>query len=68
MMNDRERIGKKLAEIRNEKGYTVRQLAELAYLRPATISNVENCKFSLGIEILTKICNTLGARIEIVKE
>ena len=41
MMNDRERIGKKLAEIRNEKGYTVRQLAELADLRPATISNVE---------------------------
>ena len=38
MMNDRERIGKKLAEIRNEKGYTVRQLAELADLRPATIS------------------------------
>lgn len=32
MMNDRERIGKKLAEIRNEKGYTVRQLAELADL------------------------------------
>ena len=29
MMNDRERIGKKLAEIRSEKGYTVRQLAEL---------------------------------------
>lgn len=68
MINDRERIGKKLAEIRNEKGYTVRQLAELADLRPATISNVENGKFSVGIDILTKICNTLGARIEIVKE
>ena len=68
MMNDRERIFKKLAEIRSEKGYTVRQLAELADLRPATISNVENGKFSVGIDILTKICNTLGARIEIVKE
>ena len=45
MMNDRERIGKKLAEIRSEKGYTVRQLAELADLRPATISNVENGNF-----------------------
>jgi DNA-binding XRE family transcriptional regulator len=43
-------------------------LAELADLRPATISNVENGKFSVGIDILTKICNTLGARIEIVKE
>ena len=51
-----------------EKDYTVRQLAELADLRPATISNVENGKFSVGIDILTKICNTLGARIEIVKE
>ena len=68
MMNDRERIGKKLAEIRSEKGYTVRQLAELADLRPATISNVETGEFSVGIDILTKICNTLGARIEIVKE
>ena len=53
MMNDRERIGKKLAEIRNEKGYTVRQLAELADLRPATISNVENGILSVGIDILT---------------
>ena len=34
----------------------------------ASYLDVENGKFSVGIDILTKICNTLGARIEIVKE
>lgn len=65
-MNERERIGKRIAEIRNERGYTVRRLAELANLRAATISNVENGKFSVGIDILAKICDALEVKIEIL--
>ena len=68
MMIDRDRMCMILAEFRSDNGFRVRLLAELADLRPATISNVENGKFSVRIDILTKICNTLGARIEIVKE
>lgn len=66
-MNERERIGRRLAEIRKERGYTVRQLAELADLRSATISNVENGKFSVGLDILAKICDALEVRIEIIE-
>ena len=65
-MNERERIGKRIAEIRKERCYTVRQLAELANLRAATISNVENGKFSVGIAILAKICDALEVKIEII--
>lgn len=66
MMNERQRIGKRIAVIRKERGYTVRQLAELANLRAATISNVENGKFSVGIDILAKICDALKVKIEII--
>ena len=62
-MNERERIGKRIAEIRKERCYTVRQLANL---RAATISNVENGKFSVGIDILAKICDALEVKIEII--
>ena len=44
----------------------MRQLAELANLRAATISNVENGKFSVGIDILAKICDALEVKIEIM--
>ena len=65
-MNERERIGRRLAEIRKVRGYTVRRLASSANLRAATISNVENGKISVGIDILAKICDALEVRIEIL--
>ncbi|WP_165157895.1 helix-turn-helix domain-containing protein [Parabacteroides sp. ZJ-118] len=65
-MTSRERIGTRIANIRKEKGYTVRRLAEIANIRPATISNVENGKFSVGIDILARICDALEVKIEII--
>jgi len=66
LMNDRLRIGSRLREIREAQGLTTTQLGEKCGLTPSTISKVENGRWSASIDILSKICDALGARVEIV--
>lgn len=64
-MEHRERIGKRIAEIRKEKGYTVRRLAELSGVNYSNIGKIENGRYNVSIDILSKICTALGAEISI---
>lgn len=66
-MEHRERIGKRIAELRTSKGYTVRQLAELSGVNYTNIGKIENGRYNVSIDILSKICNALGCRIDIVE-
>lgn len=66
-MNGRERIGERLAELRRSKGYSMRQLAEMSGVNFANIYKIENGKYNVSIDILGKICDALGCRIDIVK-
>ena len=65
-MNDRLRIGSRLRELREAQGLTTTQLAEMCGMSHSTISKVENGKWSVSIDILSKVCEALGARVEIV--
>lgn len=65
-MTHREYIGKRVAEIRQTKGLSIRQLAELSGVNFANIHKIENGKYNVSIDILGKICGVLGCRIEIV--
>lgn len=65
-MNDRLRIGNRLRELREAKGLTTTLLGEKCGLTQSTISKVENGKWSVSLDILSKICEALGARVEIV--
>lgn len=65
-MNDRLRIGSRLRELREAQGLTMTQLGEMCGLTQSTISKVENGKWSVSLDILSKICEALGARVEIV--
>lgn len=67
-MNTREYIGKRIAEIRQAKGLSIRQLAEACGVSFANIYKIENGKYNVSIDILGKICEALGCRIDIVKE
>ena len=67
-MNNREYIGKRIAEIRQAKGLSIRQLAEASGVNFANIYKIENGKYNVSIDILGKICEALGCRIEIVEE
>ena len=67
-MNNREYIGKRIAEIRQAKGLSIRQLAEDCGVNFADIYKIENGKYNVSIDILGKICEALGYRIDIVEE
>jgi transcriptional regulator with XRE-family HTH domain len=63
--NNRIRIGQRLAQLRQEKGMTTRQLAEVAGLHQSNITKIENGKYSVGLDVLSKICTALDAEITI---
>lgn len=65
-LSDRLRIGSRLRELREAQGLTSTQLGEMCGLTQSTISKVENGKWSVSLDILSKICEALGARVEIV--
>lgn len=64
-MTDRERIGIRIAEIRKQKGLSAHELAELTDLKRPNISRIESGKYSTGIDILSKIANALGKKIDL---
>lgn len=65
-MNDRLRIGNRLREIREAKGLTTTQMGERCGLSHSTISKVENGKWSVSLDILSKIAGALGCSVEII--
>ncbi|WP_277099120.1 helix-turn-helix domain-containing protein [Coprobacter secundus] len=65
-MTDRERIGKRIAEIRKEHGLSQAKLAELTGIAPGNIARIELGKYSTGIDILSKIAGALKKRIDFV--
>ena len=65
-MNDRLRIGLRLRELREAQGLTTTLLGERCGLTQSTISKVENGKWSVSLDILSKISAALGAKVEIV--
>ena len=65
-MEHRERIGQRIAELRKAKGMTLVQLSELSGITFQNITKVEHGKYNVSIDILTKLCNVLGAEINIV--
>ena len=67
-MNNREYIGKRLSEIRRKKGLSIRQLADMSGVNFANIYKVENGKYNVSVDILGKICEALGCRIDIVED
>ena len=67
-MNDRERIGSKIAKLREEKGLTQRDLANLTGVNQSNIWKIETGKYSVGLDILSKICDQLGKRVDIVEK
>lgn len=64
--NERIRIGNRLREIREAQGLTTTQLGERCGLTQSTISKVENGKWSVSLDILSKVCEALGVKVEIV--
>lgn len=56
-----------MREMREEAGMTVREVAERAEVTSANVINIENGRYSVGLDVLERISNALGASVEIVK-
>ena len=65
---NRLRIGGQVAAIRKEKGLSIRELAEACGVTAQNITKIEHGKYNVSIDILGKICEALGYRIDIVEE
>ncbi len=63
---DRTRIGNRIKQIREERGMEARDLAKLVGIDPASLSRIENGKYSVGFDILSKIAISLGKKIDFV--
>ena len=63
---ERTRIGKKIRTIREEKGIEAKDLAKLANIDAANLSRIEQGKYSVGLDILSKLAFVLGYHIDIV--
>lgn len=66
-ISHRMAVGSKLRSLREEAGFTVRELAEKAGVTAANITNIENGKYSVGLDVLARIAGSLGATVEIMK-
>lgn len=63
---DRKRIGSRIREIRDAKGVEARDLARLAGIDAANLSRIENGRYSVGLDILSKIAAALGKKVDFI--
>lgn len=63
--NHRIKIGRRIAEIRKQRGLTQDEIAKLTGLQQVNISKIETGKYNVSIDILNKICKVLAVEIKI---
>lgn len=63
---ERVRIGARIRELRKEKNIDAKMLAQIANIDAANLSRIELGKYSVGIDILSKLLFVLGCHIDIV--
>ena len=66
LYQERVRIGARIRELRKEKNIDAKMLAQIANIDAANLSRIELGKYSVGIDILSKLLLVLGCHIDIV--
>ena len=64
-MTEREKIGKRIAELRKEKGLSQAKLSELIGVKQQNIGRIEAGNISVGVDVLSRIADALGCEITI---
>ena len=67
-MTERERIGRRIAELRELRSISQIELAEMAGIKQPNLSRIESGKYSTNIDLIAKIATALNCRIEINQE
>ncbi len=61
---ERQRIGRRIAEIRKDKGLTQRQLGEMCGIQQGHIARIELGKYSVGLDTLSLIAEALDKKVD----
>lgn len=64
-ISHREQIGRQVAELRNKRGLSIRQLAAQCGVASSNIGKIERGRYNVSIDILGRVCDALGARLRI---
>lgn len=62
-MSLQEDLGKTIIRLRKEKGYSQEAFANEAGIDRRYMSDIENGKRNISIDILDRVCNKLGVKI-----
>lgn len=57
---NRERLGKSIKELREKKGYSQEQLADIMNISRSTISKIESGKFNMSVDYIAKFSKPFG--------
>ena len=66
-IEERKRIGRRIAELRKEQNMTQAQLAERCGIQQAHIARIETGRYSVGLDTLAQIATALGRSIDFVE-
>ena len=66
MIRERERIGKRIAQLRNERGLTQKELAERTGMQQGNIARIEAGKYSARFDTLQTIAEAMGLTVDFV--
>jgi len=64
----RLKLGDKIRIVREQRGYSQEQLAELMNINRSTISKIENGKFSITVDYLVRISIFLDYEFKVVEK
>lgn len=63
-MDERERVGKRIAELRTEQRLTQEQLAVLSGVGRSHIARIEKGYYSVGVDVLAKLADALNVELD----
>lgn len=64
---ERIKIGARIRELRKEKNIEAKMLSQLANIDAANLSRIEQGRYSVGLDVLSKIAIALSAKIELIE-
>jgi transcriptional regulator with XRE-family HTH domain len=64
-MEARIRIGKRLREVREDRGYTLAKAGLEMGMDESTVSRIENGKHNFGIDVVVKYCHLFKCTLDI---
>lgn len=67
-MEENKTIGEQITRLRNDKGYTIRKLAELTGYNISNLSLIEQGKRKPRIDVLQNILKALDAELKITEK